>query len=272
MNNNATLQKPTWCAPLQAQTLSDLLIPHLWLLWKAKCRKEDTSWWFPTCKEWTVVLRPPSWGQRPDGSHDALEVREMLWTHEREQGAFDYTKVRLHKNAPAVLHLKRAKPQPWQAPRGGSSKGWFFQFLDGLSSRWVGSSEQCWPQQWAWQQHCHPAVTASGQPFSIFSDEKEQSAHYNPLPKNVRLTLGSLCLGSMSSSWQVSSLRLRNLSTRKQTTVIFSVYFAFDRVAAQFSRLHQLCSRAKGSVRLAFSFFPSYPSFFISSPEAPEQM
>lgn len=165
-----------------------------------KANVGDTPrWWFPTCKEWTVALRAPAWGQRPDSSHDAPEVRKVLGTHEHKWGVFDCTEVRLHKNTPAVLCLKHAKLQPWQAARSGRSKAWFIKLVDGLSSRQAGSSERCWPRPWAWWQHCHPAVAASRQPFSIFSDEKEQSVHYNPMPRNTGLTLGSLCLGTMSS-------------------------------------------------------------------------
>jgi len=64
MNSNASLQKPTWCALPWAQTLSDLLILHLWLLWKGKSA--------------AVLPKAPSQGQRPNGSGDAPAVREML--------------------------------------------------------------------------------------------------------------------------------------------------------------------------------------------------
>lgn len=273
MNNNASLQKPTWCGPLLAQTLSDLLISHIWLLWKGKYRVEDTSWWlFPTCEKWTVVPRGPSWGQRPDSSHDAPEVREMLWTCKCSREHLPVqSKVNLIKITPAVLCLKHTKPQPWQAARAGSSKGWFIKFLDWLLVK-LWSSEQCWQWWWAWGQHCCTAITTSGQPCSLVRNEKEQSSRCKPTPKNVGLTLGWLRFGGMSSSRQVSSLGLRNLSTWKQTTAMSSLCFAFLRASAAISQLRQLCDTAICLVRMAFSFCLSCLSSFLCSPEGPEQV
>lgn len=153
------------------------------------------------------------------------------------------SKVNLIKITPAVLCLKHAKPQPWQAARAGSYKGWFIKFLDGPLVR-LQSSEQCWPWWWAWGQHCRTAIAASGQPCSLVRDEKEQSSRCKPTTRNTGLMLGRLCSGGMSSSWQISSFGLRNLSTWKQTTAMSSLCFAFLRVRAAIFQPRQLCNTA----------------------------